>query len=736
MKLLIFCPYYPPHIGGLESHADEFNKYLSQKGIDIVVFTPRLPKDAPEKEIRHNNVYPPTNSNDLIELKKVDTDAEIVKEKQISAKIGVGVKVIRFPAFEIIPGYPLPRFWNFRFWKLFFGLFKEDVDIVISRTRFFNTSLLALIYAKIKKIKWIHIEHGSDFVQLSSKFKTFVAKFYDYTFGCLVLKFSDQNISISKAVRKFVNKFDKRQSLVIYRGVEIEKIENAAPNLELKNKYKDTFIITFLGRLISGKGVSDLISAVKDINSDFILFIIGDGPERKNLEALARKLNPENKVVFFGYQKFEDAIAIIKISDLVVNPSYTEGLPTSVIEAALCRKAIIATNVGGTPEIITNDKSGFLIEPKNPQLLREKINLLIINQNLRQKFGKSAYEDTRNKFSWPVNILKYYEILENISEHGDKKIYFLSSRHGGPYKQHKIIAEELGRIGFKIEHRSDFSGWIKAHFIYGKNKYIITNVPLLIRFSKRNFIFNIKGNYKKERQLFKNPLGYLYGINKIWSEKIVLPSNYLKDILNIKNAVIIKNAVSEELIKAGEQIRKTNRDNNSVNLIMVTMFGFREKAEGALKVIQCLSKVKTEKNVTLNIFGKGSFEKEIKKEASKINLPSNIKVNFKGYTKNINDEYRKADIFVYWSDLDVMPNVFLEAMAFGLPIIVNNFPSFAEILEKENIVVRNEAEYAYHLEKLINDFNKVKFIGSANKTRLQKYDITNIIKLWLNLFSI
>ena len=79
MNVLIFSPYYPPHIGGLESHSEEFNQQLAQRGIDVLVFTPRLPKDAPERETRR------------------------------------GVRIIRFPAFEIIPNFPLPQFFPF-FW--------------------------------------------------------------------------------------------------------------------------------------------------------------------------------------------------------------------------------------------------------------------------------------------------------------------------------------------------------------------------------------------------------------------------------------------------------------------------------------------------------------------------------------------------------------------------------------------------------------------------------------------
>ena len=383
MHILVFSPFYPPHIGGLESHSDEFNKYLSQKEIKIHVFTPRLPEDAPETETRRN-----------------------------------GVSIIRFPAFEPIHNYPVPRFWRADFWRQWNSIFKEDYDIVISRTRFFFPSLMALRYARKQKLPLLHIEHGSDFAKFNGQIKTRLGELYDRTFGQLILRYADHIIGNSQASADFVKRLSGRTDCqVIYRGANIERIEGIEPRSDLREKYADKTIIAFIGRLIDGKGVRDLIAAVARLERNGILsFIIGSGPEEESLKKLVSKYQLDSQVIFFGNLPFLESIAVLKTADIVVNPSYTEGLPTAVTEAALCQKAIIATDVGGTREIISGNNDGYLTQPKNIEQLKDKLSDLIDHPEKRLVFGQNAYQAVKSKFSWDHATDQYLEVFSKLLE--------------------------------------------------------------------------------------------------------------------------------------------------------------------------------------------------------------------------------------------------------------------------------------------------------------------------------
>ncbi len=263
-----------------------------------------------------------------------------------------------------------------------------------------NTIAATHTCSKRRKIRWIHIEHGSDFVQLASWWKSAIAKSYDLLLGRLIFRQSDTNIAISKAVQDFIGRFDHRPSPIIYRGVEIEQIILAPPSWSIREKYATQLIVSFVGRLIDGKGVTDLLRAIKLLNNpNVVCFVIGDGPIRAQLEALTVDLRIAGNVVFWGRKNPSEVWGLLKVSDICVNPSYTEGLPTSVLEACLCRKAVIATDVGGTSEIIKSGVTGYLIPPRQPEAIARQIGILTQDATLRQRLGLAAYDDVAQRFT-------------------------------------------------------------------------------------------------------------------------------------------------------------------------------------------------------------------------------------------------------------------------------------------------------------------------------------------------
>ena len=392
IKIVIFPGYYVPHVGGLETHVDEFAKYLSEdNNYDIYIFAPNIPKYR-EFEIRHNNV-----------------------------------KVYRYPAFEIIPNYPVPNILNIKFWRMFFNLYKIDFDIVMTRTRFFSNTLLGFIFAKFRLSKkiLIHVEHGSAFVKLESEVKNKLAYLYDKTIGTMIFKKADFVIAISKAVKNFIveNFVNDREIPIIYRGLEIETIENIEEDRDIKETFKDKIRLCFVGRLYKWKGVENIIKAYidlpKDLKEKMVLIVVGYGEDLERLKILAGDyLN--NGIYFTGKVDFERAIAIIKASDIYIHSSYKGGgLSSSLLQAMCCGKAIVASPYEGADEVIIDGYNGILLKDNSPEEIKRGIIKFIENREIAKVYGENAKKFIKENFDWKKSVEEYKKIFERIlKNHG------------------------------------------------------------------------------------------------------------------------------------------------------------------------------------------------------------------------------------------------------------------------------------------------------------------------------
>ena len=171
-------------------------------------------------------------------------------------------------------------------------------------------------------------------------------------------------------------------------------------------------IISFVGRLDKGKNVGELLDIFEQSNlpKDWILQIIGDGVERNNLEKYVKDKGLDANVCFLGSKNIDEISKLLDKSKIFVSTSLKEGLPTVLVEAMFCSNALIAYDCNYGPSDIINENNGFLIPLGDKKIFREKLEYLIMNQDIYNNLNKSSYEESQ-KWKKGKILEKWTEIL-------------------------------------------------------------------------------------------------------------------------------------------------------------------------------------------------------------------------------------------------------------------------------------------------------------------------------------
>jgi len=181
-----------------------------------------------------------------------------------------------------------------------------------------------------------------------------------------------------------------------------------------ENDTKNQTALAFLGHIKESKGIFDLLRVVKRLLNggvNIMLYIGGSGDiSRLKHEIFALQI--ERNVDFLGWISEVERECLLKKTDIFVLPSYSECLPMSILEAASYGVPVIATAVGGIPEIIADGKSGFLVQPGDLNMLYERLITLIENKELRTAFGISVRNIVCEKYNADI-IIKHIDSIYN-----------------------------------------------------------------------------------------------------------------------------------------------------------------------------------------------------------------------------------------------------------------------------------------------------------------------------------
>lgn len=370
--IVIFSAYIKPHLGGIETYMDNLVKELSKLNYKIVVVTSNFNESKSFEE----------NGN---------------------------IDIIRLPIYNMFKNrYPIVKH-NKEEKQLISKLDNYDISAIIVNTRFHLTSHIGAEYGKKKNIPVLLIEHGSSYISVNNKVLDKCANIYENYLTRRIKKNVAGFYGVSKRCNQWLEKLNIKANGVFYNAIDDNIYSENKNYIKSGNK----IVITYAGRILVEKGVVNLLDAFIDLenNDKCILKIAGDGPILNDLKEKYKKDNIE----FLGRLDHSDVIKLCAETDIFVYPSmYPEGLPTSILEAGIMKCAVVATDRGGTKEVINDKKYGIIVE-ENVEDLKDKLEFLIKNPDVLNSMKENIHDRVMDSFVWSKTAK---EVVKEIEKYG------------------------------------------------------------------------------------------------------------------------------------------------------------------------------------------------------------------------------------------------------------------------------------------------------------------------------
>jgi len=373
LKVLILNYEYPPLGGGAATATKNLLKQYSKKDdIEVDLITSSVGEERVEQFSKNINIY-------FLDIKK---RGELHNQSKIN--------LLRYSFQALFKARKLDR--------------EKDYD-VIHALFVYPCGFLAMLLDD----DYIVSLRGSG-VPFYSKKYYWLDKFIFQYLSKIIWKKAKYVIANSQGLKELALKTIPDQEIgVIYNGVDWVE--------ELPIKKEEKFIVVSTSRLIERKGLNYLIEAFGKFckgKDDVELRLYGGGDKREMLEGIVKNLGIEGKITFLGEQPREVVYEDIGGYSVFVIPSKNEGMSNSMLEAMARGLPIIATDVGGTRELI-DERNGFIVEKENTEQICEALEKLYNNKELGEKMGRASREKVRD-LSWDRIAEQYIELYRKVDD--------------------------------------------------------------------------------------------------------------------------------------------------------------------------------------------------------------------------------------------------------------------------------------------------------------------------------
>ena len=374
MRIALVSDWYYPKIGGVASHMHHLALKLKERGHEVAIVTNNR-KTGKEKELEEKEI-------DIIKIPGVVS-----------------------PIIEVNVSYSLKST------KELNGFLKA-FDVIHSHHAFTPLALKAAKAGRNMNKATLLTTHSISFAHESKLWEALGLTFPVFS---KYLRYPHKIIAVSRAARAFIEHFTDTPIEVIPNGVDDKLFTPNWDKEELKAQFGiEGKVVLYVSRMSYRKGPHVLLNAFSKIE-DATLIMVGAGELLPFLKAQAKFLGIEDRVKFMGYVESATLPRIFGMADVFVLPSITaEAFEIVILEAMASGLPVVATNVGGIPEIIRESESGLLVPPGNELELRNAIEKLLLDDDLREWLGNNGRKAVEEKYSWDKVVEQIEKTYEEV----------------------------------------------------------------------------------------------------------------------------------------------------------------------------------------------------------------------------------------------------------------------------------------------------------------------------------
>lgn len=237
-----------------------------------------------------------------------------------------------------------------------------------------------------------------------------------------VLREADAVAAVSEFVADHVRRLGRSDIHIVHNGAN-SRIFAPADRYAARRALRidtDRPTIVYAGQLIPAKGLTELANAVRMLSDlEPQVVIAGDGPARESFYTALHSSG--TKAYFLGAVNQPTLAQAMAAADVFALPSYAEGLPTVICEAMNAGRAVVATTVGGIPEIVHEGETGFVVAPRDDRALAARIREILVDGALRERLEGNAAAFARERLTWDANASAYEELYCRILGEGSEE---------------------------------------------------------------------------------------------------------------------------------------------------------------------------------------------------------------------------------------------------------------------------------------------------------------------------